>query len=183
MAALVALVLTGPLAARFEISYDGLQQAISEGDVAAVAALLQAGLPLAGPNAERANGAVLNGLTTACERIAPQRIAPVLDLLVGRGFRLDHADAQGNQIMMTAAQLCPAPVGAHLIELGAAVDPVNRQQFTPLKLALVTGRWDFAKVLVDHGARITRRDAAQLFFEPPQDPEQRALLARATRGR
>jgi ankyrin repeat protein len=102
--------------------------------------------------------------------------------LVGRGFGLGYADEYGNTIVMHAAQFCPAAVVERLIELGGEVDPVNKQNFTPLKMAFVSGRWETARVLVEHGAQLSKEDAKQLFFELPQDPAQRDLVARATRA-
>jgi hypothetical protein len=168
---------------RMGVSYDALQQAIAEGDAGIVDALMDAGLSVGGADAARANQIVINGLASACAEklFAGDRLLQALDVLVRRGFGLRYADANGNTILMSAAQSCPAAVAARLIALGAEVDPVNRQNFTPLQMALAGGRWDTAEVLVDHGARLSKQQSEQLFFELPQDPAQRALVARATR--
>ena len=164
------------------VSYDSLQRAIGAGDGETLNALIDAGVSIGAADAARANGAVINGLSVACGEKPPatERIVAAIDLLVKRGFGLNYADANGNTIVMSAAQFCPAAVAGRLVDLGAEVNPVNKQNFTPLQMAFVGGRWDTAKVLVDHGARMTKQQADQLFFELPQDPAQRDLVARAT---
>lgn len=166
------------------VTYDALSRAIGEGDAKTASALIDAGVSIGAADAGRANTAVIDGLATACsgKSVAAERIVQTIDLLVKRGFGLSYADARGNTIVMSAAQFCPAPVVARLADLGAEVDPVNKQNFTPLKMALVSGRWETARVLADHGARLSKKDADQLFFEPPQDPTQRDVLARAMRN-
>jgi hypothetical protein len=168
---------------RMGVSYDALQQAIAEGDAAIVGALMDAGLSVGGADAGRANQIVINGLASACaeKRFVGDRVLQALDVLVRRGFGLRYADAMGNTILMSAAQFCPAAVAARLVDLGAEVDPVNKQNFTPLQMAFAGGRWDIAAVLVDHGARLSKQQSERLFFELPQDPVQRDLVARATR--
>ena len=165
------------------VSYDSLQRAIAAGDAGSVDALMDAGVSVGGTDAARANQIIINGLSSACgdKPIPTERIVEAVDVLVRRGFGLRYADALGNTILMSAAQFCPAAVAARLIDLGAEVDPVNKQNFTPLQMAFAGGRWDTAKVLVDHGARLSKRQSEQLFFELPQDPTQRDLVARATR--
>jgi hypothetical protein len=165
------------------VSFDSLQRAVAGGDAGIVEALMDAGLSIGGPDAARANQIVINGLTSACSApvFAGDRVLAAIDVLARRGFGLGYKDAMGNTILMWAAQSCPASVAARLVELGAEVDPVNKQDFTPLQMAFVGGRWDTAKVLVDRGARLSKQQSDRLFFELPHDPAQRELVARATR--
>jgi hypothetical protein len=166
-----------------EANYDSLASAIAVGKPDLVSELLTAGVKIGRENAKRATDAVINGMTSACEEhsVPPDKVAQALSVLVADGFPLDYTDEAGNTILMSAAQYCSAPISDRLIELGAAVDVVNKQQFRPLQMALVTGKWDVARVLVDHGAHLTRQQVEQLFFEAPQEPDQRKLLQRATR--
>ncbi len=164
------------------VSYDSLLRAIGAGDGEMVQALLDAGVSVGAGDARRANEVVISGLSIACgdPSAPPERIVKIIDILVKGGFRLGYVDANGNTLMMSAAQFCAAPVAARLIELGAEVDPINKQNFTPLEMAFVSGKWDMAKVLIDHGARLTKQKSEQLFIEMPQDPAERELVARAT---
>ncbi len=165
------------------VSYDALSRALGQADPQAVAAVLDAGVSVAGADAGRAAVAIENGLALACTQAeaSADHIGQTLGLLAGRGFPLDTADELGNTLLLRTVQLCPAPVVARLLALGVKVDPVNKQDITPLQFAFVVGKWDAAALLVDGGARLTRAQADTLFFDPPQDPEQRSLLARATR--
>jgi hypothetical protein len=166
-----------------DISYDALGVAVGNGQPGVVAGLLVAGLNVSGTDARRATVAVVSGLASACNQnpVPTEGVAESLSVLVDHGLPPNLSDESGNTMLMSAAQLCPVAVTARLLALGAAVDPVNNQRFTPLQMALVSGKWDVAKVLIDHGARITRTQADQIFFEPPQEQAQRDLLARATR--
>ena len=115
----------------------------------------------------------------AAPKLPNNRIGPILRTLQAHGFPLGYADNLGNTLMLSAAQFCPAAVVEDLVLLGAPVDPVNRQDFTPLKMALVSGKWDMAKVLVDAGAHLTKKEADEIFFAPPEKADDRALLERA----
>jgi hypothetical protein len=164
------------------VSYDSLQRAIAEGDAVTVEALIDAGVSVGVADAARANGVVINGLSIACgaKPIATERIVQTIDVLAKRGFGLRYVDASGNTLILSAAQFCPGAVVGRLVDLGAEVNPVNKQNFTPLEMAFVSGRWDTAKVLIDRGARLSKQQLDQVFFELPQDPVQRGLVARAT---
>src|SRR5271166_3911854 len=145
---------------KIDVSYDSLTRALQNADIQVIAALLDGGVPVGAAAAPRANAAVTRGLAVVCQNtpVPADRVGQALTLLVDHGLPIGYADEMGNTILLSAAQFCPAPV-----------DPVNRQRFTPLKMALVSGKWDVATVLVDHGARVTRQDLAKLFMEPPQD--------------
>lgn len=165
------------------VSVDSFKTAVADGEVEAVTALLDAGIDVNAPVGE------LNAFTyatqTACATkeagIAAQLV--VIDELVQRGVDVNKADTLGNTALIGAVQSCPRAVIEKMLAVGAQPDPVNAQGFTPLKMALVSGHWDITEALIDKGARLTKKDADQLFFEPPQDPAQRALLARAIKGR
>ena len=165
-----------------EVSFDALADAVGDGQAGTVASLMTAGLKVSGADAARAKQAVVNGLTTACSRdpVPSLGAAQALSFLVGHGFPLDLPDESGNTLLMSAAQFCPAPIAARLLALGARPGAVNKQRFTPLQMALVSGKWDVAEVLVNAGARITHAEADQIFFQPPEAQSQRDLLSRAT---
>ncbi|MCL2714160.1 MAG: ankyrin repeat domain-containing protein [Alphaproteobacteria bacterium] len=115
-------------------------------------------------------------------RATPDRIADILEILLQHGFRMDVADRRGDELVMMTVQSCPAPVLARLIALGARVNPVNRQNATPLTLALVAGQWDVVRVLVDRGAGVSQEEVDRNFMELPADPVQRDLIRRAVQN-
>lgn len=160
-----------------------LRQAASDGDVALVDAVLDAGVDV--------NAALQGGLNafgeateTACvKNVDPAAQRAVIDALVKRGIDVDRRDAQGNTALIGAVQSCPPALIEKMLAVGAKPDPVNAQGFTPLQMAFVSGRWDVAETLIRAGARLSAKQADQLFFEKPQDPAQRAIVERAIKGR
>ncbi len=165
------------------VSMDGLTRAVAEGQSGTVSVLMSAGLAVGGDSAAPATMAVVNGLATACakDRVPFLGVAQSLSVLVEHGMPVDLPDGSGNTLLMSAAQFCPAPIAARLLQLGARPAPVNKQHWTPLQMALVAGKWDVVAVLVDAGARITPVEAGQIFMQPPEAQADRDLLARATK--
>lgn len=162
-------------------SGDAMSRALIDAEVEVVQALIDAGV-----DATTAGPAGMTPLATAtmvsCAQKNPlERQLAVIDLLLAHGADVKHTDAQGNTVLMGAVQSCPLPIIEKLVSAGAAPDPVNAQQFTPLKMAFVSGHWDIAEYLVGKGARITAKEAGQVFFEKPTDPRQAAILAKATK--
>lgn len=160
-------------------SGDAMNRALIEAEVEVVQALIDAGV-----DATAAGPAGMTPLATAtlvsCAQNNPlDRQLAVIDLLLAHGADVEHTDSQGNTVLMGAVQSCPLPIIEKLVSAGAAPDPVNAQQFTPLKMAFVSGHWDIAEYLVGKGARITATEAGQVFFEKPTDPRQAAILAKA----
>lgn len=166
-----------------EASLESLTRAISEGQSGTVSVLMTAGLAVGGDDAARATMAVVNGMSTACSKdpVPFLGVAQSLSVLVQHGMPVDLVDGSGNTLLMSAAQFCPAPIAARLLELGARPDPVNKQRWTPLQMALVGGKWDVVAVLVDAGARVTPAQSGQIFMQSPVEQAQRDLLARATK--
>lgn len=161
------------------VSVDSLSDAIGKSRPDVVSALLDAGVDINAPGP--AGMSLLSvGAMIACSNKNPvERQLEVLDILFRRGAQPNARDAQGNTALMTAVQSCPLPVIEKFVAAGAEPDPVNAQQFTPLKMALIGGHWEIADFLIGKGARITAKEADQLFFEKPQDPAQLAVLKRA----
>lgn len=161
------------------VSADSLGAAIGDSRPDVVSALLDAGVDVNGPGAA---GLSMLGMATmvACSNKNPiERQLEVLDVLITRGAKVNAKDDRGNTVLMSAVQSCPLPIIQKLVASGAEPDPVNAQQFTPLKMAFVSGHWDIADFLIGKGARITQAEAGQLFFEKPQDPAQLAILNKA----
>ncbi|MEO8671895.1 MAG: ankyrin repeat domain-containing protein [Tahibacter sp.] len=164
---------------RVGVSLDSLTRAASEAQPDVVEALLDAGVDVNGRGA--AGMTALNAATQmACakEGTLVARQAQVIDTLIKHGLDINATDERGNTALISAVQSCPVAVIEKMLAVGAKSDPANMQDFTPLKMALVSGHWDIAEALISKGARITSKDADQLFFEKPQDPAQRAILNR-----
>ncbi len=162
---------------------DALREAIAGGNVETVSTMIAGGADVGPAHAGTVLSALDDGLATACQMqpVPSDRIAAMLTLLTRHGFPIGFADPLGNTVLLSAAQFCPASVVRAVLDDGAPPAPLNRQHFTPLMMAFVSGKWDAASVLVDHGARLTRTQSSQIFFAPPTDPVASSVLARATR--
>lgn len=159
------------------VSAYSLGIAAMEGDAELVEALLDAGVPV---DVEQAAGTPLGYATNCAARPdVPGRLATV-ELLLARGANVKWADGNNNTLVMFAMD-CPVPVVAKLLDAGASLDAVNAMQYDALQHALMRGRWDIAGLLVERGARLTKKQIDDLFFEKPTDPEKLALLKRATK--
>ncbi|HXO43273.1 MAG TPA: ankyrin repeat domain-containing protein [Thermoanaerobaculia bacterium] len=162
------------------VSADNLGQAALRAETDVVVALLDAGVDV--------NATVAGGLTplgeaggigcVGSEAAVDARLATI-DALLQHGANVKWRDSLGNTILMHGV-LCPVPVVAKLVAAGAPLDAVNAQGFTPLMMAFAQGKWDVAELLVEHGARLSRKAMDQLFFEKPTDPKKLALIRRAT---
>lgn len=162
------------------VSVDSLSNAIGQSRSDVVEALLDAGVDVNAPG-PAGMSLLVTGVMVACSNKNPlDAQLATLDLLVRRGVEVDRKDERGNTVLISAVQSCPLPIVEKLVASGAAPNPVNAQQFTPLKMAFVGGHWDIADFLVGKGARLTAKEADQLFFEKPTDPAQLAILRRAT---
>lgn len=161
------------------VSVDSLSDAIGKSRPDVVSALLDAGVDINAPGPAGMSLLTVGAMIACSNKNPVERQLEVLDILFQRGAQANARDAQGNTALMTAVQSCPLPVIEKFVAAGAEPDPVNAQQFTPLKMALIGGHWDIADFLIGKGARISAKEADQLFFEKPQDPAQLAVLTRA----
>lgn len=163
---------------RERISAHALGTAASEGDAELVAALLDAGVPVDVPLTV---GTPLEYAATGCitHPDAKGRMATI-DLLIARGANVKWKDGNDNTLLMSAID-CPPAVVAKLLDAGVSIDAVNAMKYNALQLALAKGEWDVAALLVERGARLSKKQIDELFFEKPDDPEKLALLKRATK--
>jgi hypothetical protein len=160
------------------VSPDSLSQAALHGDALVMSALLDAGIDVNAPLVGGMSALdFATGIGCFDDADLAARLATV-DVLLKRGADVKGSDDGGNTVLMRALD-CPAPVVARLIAAGASVDAVNAQNFAPLQVAFAKGKWDIAKLLVDNGARLSRKAIDALFFEKPADPEKLALIQRA----
>ena len=161
------------------VSMDSLSQAAMDAQTEIVAALLDTGMDVNAPLF--GNRRILDSAITGCaiDRNPGARLATI-ELLIARGADVKHKDGNDNTILMFAVD-CPVPVVAKLIDAGVPIDAENVMKFSALKSAFAKGKWDVAALLVDRGARMTKKEIDDLFFEKPEDPEKLALLRRATK--
>lgn len=156
-----------------------LGRAAADADAELVEALLDAGVAVEAPQPAgdtplgEAAGAGCVGSDARLER----RLATI-DLLIRRGADVHQRD-NGGRTLLVGAVHCPIEVMTRLLAAGAGPDATGDDRFSALQFALASGRWDLAQLLVDHGARLSRKALDQLFFEKPTEPSKRALLARA----
>ena len=167
-------------AQKLDVSVDALMNAAGEGDVDSVRLLLDAGLDV---NAKSSSWT--SPLAAAAMRRCALPSEPiegnlaVMDLLIARGADPDSFDELHNSILMPAVQQCPLAIVQKLVDAGAEVAPVNKQDFTPLEMALMLGKLDIAELLVARGARRDPAKLDRLFVETPENPRLKAVLAKA----
>jgi hypothetical protein len=160
------------------ISVDDLASAASHGEATVVEALLDAGMPVNTQVGMSAN-ALGNAAGEGCveSEVDTAALIKTIDVLVRRG--IDVNPNQGNNgFLFDAARYCPVVIVQKLIDIGVKVER-NPGGFSPLQVALASGKWDVATLLVDHGARLSKKEVDEIFFEKPTDPKQLALLKRA----
>jgi len=162
------------------VSAENLGAAALHADTDVVVALLDAGVDVnaTGPAGLTPLGEAGGVGCVGSEATVDARLATI-DALVQHGANVKWQDSLHNTILMHGV-LCPVPVVAKLVAAGVPFNVVNAQGFTPLQMAFAQGKWDVAELLVEHGARISKKAMDQLFFEKPTDPKKLALIRRAT---
>lgn len=161
------------------VSADTLGEAALHADTDVVVALLDAGVDV---NATTLMGTPLDyalGPGCVADRASPEARLATIDALIQHGADVKRQDAGGNTILVSAAE-CPVAVVGHLVAAGASIDTKNARGFSPLQNALMRGKWEVAELLVDHGARVSKKQIHELFSELPSDPRKLALIKRAT---
>ncbi|PYQ30147.1 MAG: hypothetical protein DMF56_10530 [Acidobacteria bacterium] len=153
-----------------------LGEAAMHGDAAVVEALLDTGISA---NAAQMVGSPLGSAVSCFDDVPAEDRIATIDVLLARGADLKWKDGNDNTILLFAVD-CPVPVVERLIAAGADIHAKNVMDMTPLKIAFAKGRWSVAEALVSHGARMSRKEIDQLFFEKPDDPAKLALIKRAT---
>jgi ankyrin repeat protein len=104
----------------------------------------------------------------------------LMRLLIARGADVKARDEVGNTVLIRAAKSCALPVVEALVDAGADIRAMNKEGLTPLAVALGGQNWDVAEYLVERGARLKKADIDAIFFEPPTDEKQLAIIRRAT---
>jgi ankyrin repeat protein len=153
-----------------------LGEAAEHGKAEVVEALLDTGISA---NAPQMTGSPLGAAVSCYDDVPAEKRIATIDLLLARGADLHWKDGNDNTILLFAVD-CPVPVIERLIAAGADFRAKNVMDMTPLKIAFAKGQWSVAEALVAHGARMSRKEIDQLFFEKPDDPAKLALIKRAT---
>jgi len=168
-----------------EVSYHALVDAAAELDLNQLEALLDAGLRVGDVHVLAAHQAVAFGLPMACikGKASPDKVEAFFRNMLKHGFRMDASDASGNELVMSTVQVCPTAVIVQLIDLGARADPVNHQDFTPLAMSMISAKWDLARILIDRGAGLSKKQVDSMYMELPDDPTQLELIKRAMQNK
>jgi hypothetical protein len=153
-----------------------LGEAAMHGDAAVVEALLDTGISA---NSPQIASSPLGSAVSCFDNVPAENRIATIDVLLARGADLKRKDGNDNTILLFAVD-CPVAVVERLIAAGADIHAKNVMDMTPLKVAFAKGRWNVAEALVSHGARMSRKEIDQLFFEKPDDPAKLALIKRAT---
>lgn len=161
------------------VSAHTLGMAAMEGDAELVGALLDAGVPVDAPQIAGTPLGYAAGSGCVTHPDAQERLATI-DLLIARGANVKWKDGNDNTLLMFAIG-CPVPVVQKLLDAGADLNAVSVMKFNALQHAFMKGEWEAAALLVDRGARLTKKQIDELFFEKPDDPGKLALLKRATK--
>lgn len=169
-------------ARRSMVSGYSLGRAAADADTELVEALLDAGVdvnsPLPAGSIPLAEAAGSGCVSVEHHPPLADRLATI-DLLIARGADVKRLDNGGNTLLVGAVH-CPLPVMEKLIAAGVSATTVGETGFGPLQFALANGHWDMAELLVEHGARMSKKSIDELFFEKPDDPAKLALLKKAT---
>lgn len=133
---------------QMEIPYDErhFRDVIGDGNADAVTLFLTAGMPVETGNALRE--AVDRGKTE------------IAKILLKHGANVNHKDAYGQSLVMTAVSGHHPGMLEALIAAGADVSAPNQYRITPLAVAAEQGHLDALQTLIAAGAKVNARDTA-----------------------
>ena len=161
------------------VSPDQLRRSSLDGNYEEVRALLDAGVDVndGGPSDDAIHRAVFSG----CGKVGGEneRLVKTVDLLLGAGADVKRKDDNGNNVLMSAAQMCGPKIVSRIIAAGADVNVVNGSGVSPLGMALIMKKLDSAEVLVAKGAKLDDKQAKML-AGIATDARSKAIVARAS---
>jgi Ankyrin repeats (3 copies) len=143
-------------------SPDQLRTSAQQGDVAAVKALLAAGVDVNGGGKLETSplySLAFSGCSAGGEN---DTLVETLQALIAGGANVTLTGDNGNTALISAAQMCGPRIVATLVAAGAPVNAHNGSGMTALSMALLMQKLDAAEVLVRKGARLNAQQAAML---------------------
>jgi Ankyrin repeats (3 copies) len=161
------------------VSADQLRRSSLEGNAADVQALLDAGVGV-NSGASMSDSAIYFAVFSGCGKVQGETegLVSTVNVLIAAGADLKRKDDNGNNILMSAAQMCGPRIVTALIAGGADIKVTNGSGMTPLSMALLMRHPDSAEVLVAKGARLTPSQV-QMLNASVTDPKAKAILQRA----
>jgi hypothetical protein len=166
-------------ARKLGVAADQLRRSSLEGNAVDVQALLDAGVNV-NSGASLSDSAIYFAVFSGCGKNQGETegLVNTVNVLIAAGADLKRKDDNGNNILMSAAQMCGPKVVTALIVAGADMRITNGSGMTPLAMALLMRHPDSAEVLVNKGARLTSSQV-QMLNASVTDPRAKAIVQRA----
>jgi hypothetical protein len=164
---------------RLGVSADQLRRSSQEANPAEVQALIDAGVNVnsgSGLNDSAIYFAVFSGC--GANQGETDGLVNTVNTLIAAGADLTRKDDNGNNIVMSAAQMCGPRIVGYLIASGADFKITNKSGMTPLAMALLMHHPDSAELLVSKGARLTAAQV-QMLNAAVTDARSKAIIQRA----
>ena len=161
------------------ISADQLRRSSLEGNAADVQSLLDAGVNV-NSGSSLGDSALYFAVFSGCggKQGETDGLVNTVNVLIAAGADVKRKDDNGNNILMSAAQMCGPRIVTALITAGADIKVTNGSGMTPLSMALLMRHPDSAEVLVAKGARLNASQV-QMLNASVTDPRAKAILQRA----
>lgn len=162
------------------ISSETLRSSALEGNVEAVKALLDAGVP---PNTSDPMQSPLHvAIQSGCARKGADNplIVQTVEALLAGGADPNAKYVTGGTVLFFAAQTCGPLVVQKLLDAGADPNVANAAGLTPLGMALLTRKIDIAEALIQKGATLGEKQLGML-SAVAGDPAIGKLIERARR--
>jgi Ankyrin repeats (3 copies) len=161
------------------ISADQLRRSSLEGNAADVQALLDAGVNV-NSGSGLSDSPLYFAVFSGCggKQGESEGNVDTVNVLIAAGADVKRKDDNGNNILMSAAQMCGPRIVTALIAAGADIKLTNGSGMTPLGMALLMHHPESAEVLVSKGARLNASQA-QMLNASVTDPRSKAIIQRA----
>jgi hypothetical protein len=161
------------------VSADQLRRSSLEGNAADVQALLDAGVNV-NSGSGLTDSALYFAVFSGCgdKPGETENLLKTVNVLVGAGADVKRKDDNGNNILLSAAQMCGPRIVTALIEAGADMKVTNGSGMTPLAMSLLMRHPDSAEVLVSKGARLAPSQV-QMLSASVTDPRSKVIIQRA----
>jgi hypothetical protein len=166
-------------ARKLGVSADQLRRSALEGNAVDVQSLLDAGVNV-NSGAGLADSALYFAVFSGCggKQGETEGLINTVNVLIAAGADVKRKDDNGNNILMSAAQMCGPKIVASLIAAGAEVNLTNRSGMNALGMALLMHHPDSAEVLVSKGARLSASQV-QMLSASAADPRSKSIVRRA----